>query len=154
MLRREITFRDFNGDMVTETHYFNMTETELTMLEVSFEGGLEKTIKKIEEKKDAATLLGEFRKIILMSYGERTADGKHFLKSEERSAIFEQSGAYNKLFMDLISDEEFAAQFIQGLIPEELSSAVDAKKKELQEGMADALGTRPKTAAELAAEQA
>lgn len=154
MLKRDITFEDFNGDKVTETHYFNLTGTELVELETAYSGGLEKNIETIVEAKDAKTLFAEFKKIILMSYGQKSPDGKHFIKNDELRELFSQSAAFDALVMEFFTDEAVAANFIKAVMPRDLAEAVEEdKKKILQDATAEKLGTAPKTTAEIAAEQ-
>lgn len=154
MLKRDITFDDFNGDKVTETHYFNLTKVELVELETKYAGGLEKNIMSIAEAKDARVLFKEFKDIILMSYGQKSPDGKLFKKSDELKEEFAQTAAFDALMMEILGNEEAAAKFIAGVMPADLAEAVAKDKKSLQDAVAEKLGTTPKTTAEIAAEQA
>lgn len=153
MLKREITYEDFDGNKQTDIYYFNLTKSELVELEAEFEGGLEKSITAIAEAKDAATLLAQFKKIILSSYGVKSPDGKRFEKSDKLREEFQQTAAYDQLFIELATDEEAATKFISGIIPRDLSEEVQ-KEKDLRQATAEKLGTAPKTTAEIAAEQA
>lgn len=118
MLKRDITFENFDGEQETETHYFNLTKTELVGIEASFPGGFEKAMKRIIEAQDNATLIQEFQKIILMSYGVR--DGTRFVKNDEVRTAFSQTLAYDALFMELIQDEKKGADFINAVMPKDL----------------------------------
>lgn len=119
MLKREITYQDFNGDTVTDTFYFNLTRTELVELEVSYDGGLEGALKRITETQNAKEIIAEFKKIVLLAYGERSSDGKRFIKNNEIREEFSQTAAYDALFMELATDDGAAATFIQGIMPVE-----------------------------------
>ena len=134
MLKREITFTDFNGDQQTEIHYFNLTKSELVELEVKFQGGLEANVRAIMDAQDHATLLENFKQIILMSYGIKSPDGKRFDKSDEIRNNFKNSAAYDQLFMELATDENAGANFVQSLLPKDLVEEVrkDQSAKELQ----------------------
>lgn len=151
MLKRDITFKDFHGDTVTETHYFNLTKTELVELELDYAGGLENNLTAMVEAKDGRTLMKEFKKIILMAYGKKSEDGRRFIKTQELRDEFVQTAAYDALFIELVTDEEAAAKFIEAVLPE----MDETEKSALKQEMAEKLGTaeRPKTTAELAAEQ-
>lgn len=120
MLKRNITFEDFEGNSVTETHYFNMMKSELVRLDVSYDGGMEAAIQAIVDAKDNKKVLREFEYLILSSYGIRSEDGKRFLKSEQISEEFKQSLAYDQLFFELISDEKVCIAFIEGIMPKDL----------------------------------
>lgn len=150
MLKREITFEDFNGETVTEVHYFNLTKTELVELELDYSGGIENNIMAIVEARDGKTLMKEFKKIILMAYGKKSEDGRRFVKTDALREEFTQTAAFDALFYELATDEEAAAKFIEGVIPK----MNDEEKDQLKAKMADKLKTeeRPKTTSELANE--
>lgn len=124
MLKRDITYEDFNGNTVTETFYFNMTKTEVIELEVSYEGGLEGILKKIIETEDRKGLIEEFKKIVLLSYGMKSPDGKRFIKNDELREEFSQSAAFDVLFIELATDDDAAAIFVKGILPGDLSKEV------------------------------
>lgn len=122
MLRETITYEDYNGVSRTESFYFNLTKTELMMLESSVDGGLKNMLEKIVESKDVNALIRMFKKIVHISYGQKSDDGKRFIKSEEISNEFEQTLAYDKFFMDLVSDADKASQFVNAIIPKGLNA--------------------------------
>lgn len=121
MLKRDITYKDFNDQEVTETFYFNLTRTEIVELEFSYQGGLEATLKKIIETEDVKAIIQEFKKIVLMAYGVKSEDGKRFIKSEEIRQAFSQTAAYDALFMELATSDDAAAAFVKGIIPSDMS---------------------------------
>lgn len=123
MLRKEISYEDYNGNPRTETHYFNLSEAELTEMELSENGGLTKVLEKIISEQDTQKISATFKKLILDSYGEKSNDGKRFIKSVELSTAFSQTEAYVKLYMSLIKDENAATAFVTGIIPPGLRSA-------------------------------
>ena len=113
MLKREITYEDFNGEKVTGTYYFNQLGLRLSNLRVAYEGGLESSLKRIIETKDNRALVNEFKRIVLLAYGVRSEDGKRFIKSDKLREEFSQTAAYDELFMELASDDDAAANFIK-----------------------------------------
>lgn len=125
MLKRDITYEDFNGDTVTETFYFNLTRTELVDLQVGYDGGLEAAISKIVKAEDLQALVKEFQKIVLLTYGEKSPDGKRFIKNDQMREEFSQTAAYDSLFMELATDEDAAANFIKGIIPQDMAKEVE-----------------------------
>jgi hypothetical protein len=129
MLKRDITYEDFNGETVTETFYFNLTKTEIIELEVGYKQGLEETIKAIIKAQDNKSLIGEFKKIVLMAYGIKSEDGRRFIKSDQLREEFAQSAAYDALFMDLATNEDSAANFIMGIIPRDLNIDLDKPER-------------------------
>ena len=127
MLKKRIKYTDYDGNQREEDFYFNLTKAEIAELELSTEGGLEQLISKIIDAKDTSQIIKFFKKIILMSYGEESLDGKRFIKDEELTKEFTQTEAYSELFMELASDENAASNFINGIIPTELKQTADLK---------------------------
>lgn len=118
MLKKTIKYTDYNGTERTEDFYFNFTKAEILELEMSEAGGLAAKIQKIIESKDNRELMKHFKYIIHKAYGEKSDDGRRFIKSEEISTAFEQTEAYEELFLELFSDAEKAAEFVNGIIPQ------------------------------------
>lgn len=120
MLKKLITYTDFNGKQQTEACYFNMTKTELTSLELETEGGFADYIMKTIEcrnDKNNKELAKLVKKLVLMSYGEKSEDGKKFRKSEEILKDFEASAAFDEYFSILLSDENALLEFFKGIMP-------------------------------------
>jgi hypothetical protein len=129
MLKKSITYTDFNGDKHTEDFYFNLTKTELTELEHSFDSGLEARLRHIVETQDEGALIQAFKKIILASYGQRSEDGKRFIKTEQMREEFTQTAAYDVLFMELATDDKAAAAFVTGILPQDIAKAAEEEAK-------------------------
>ena len=125
MLVKEIEFRDFNGNMRKEKHLFNLTQAEVMELELSTTGGLAESIQRIVEAQNTPEIIREFKSLILKAYGEKSADGRRFIKSEELSREFSQTNAYSQLFVELATNDEAAAAFINGIVPEDMIEATN-----------------------------
>ena len=125
MLKRDITYEDFDGEKVTETFYFNLSKHELIELEVYKNEGMDAYIRRIIKTNDRKTLIEEFKKIILLAYGIRSEDGKRFIKNDEVREAFSQTAAFDELFMELATSDGAAAEFIKGVLPASLGTAVD-----------------------------
>jgi hypothetical protein len=117
MLKKVITYTDFDGNERTETFYFNLTKAEAMEMELSIDGGLVKLIEKIVEANNLKEIIGLFKEIILKSYGEKSSDGKRFIKSQEVRDAFSQTEAYSELFMELATNSDSAAAFVNGIVP-------------------------------------
>lgn len=128
MLKRQITYKDFNDEEVTEVFYFNISKPELIELEVEYGGGFRKTIQNIIEAEDYKRLVAEFKRLILLSYGARSEDGKKFVKSDDLRAEFESHAAFQTLYMELATDEKIAAEFINGIMPADMTEPRDQDK--------------------------
>ena len=118
MLTRTIEYIDFNGTKRKRVFFFNLTQAEISEMELSVSGGLERMIKKIAEEEDGEKLVTLFKDLILRSYGEKSADGDRFVKNEELRTGFSQTQAYSDLFMELATNADAAAAFFNGIIPE------------------------------------
>lgn len=136
MLKKRITYTDYNGIKREEDFYFNLTKAEIMEMEMSTSGGLTELINRVVETQDAPSIIKIFKEIIMKSYGEKSPDGKRFIKSAELSDAFSQTPAYSELFMGLASDADAASTFVNGIIPADMAQAVakqqeeDAKKQE------------------------
>ena len=126
MLTKSITFTDYDGVERTENFMFNLTKAELAELNLTTEGGLQAVIQKIIDSKDVPEITRWFKKIIMMAYGEKSADGRRFVKKPELTEDFLQTEAYSELFIELLSDENAAAAFINGIIPKDNKSNIPA----------------------------
>ena len=117
MLKKTITYEDFDGQSRTEDFYFNLTKAELTEMELSFNGGLSQFLEKIVKENDQSKIIEYFKKIVLMSYGQKSLDGRTFVKNEALRDEFASTMAYSEIFMELATDADKAADFVNGIIP-------------------------------------
>lgn len=117
MLKKTITYPDYNGVERTEDFYFNLTKAEVMEMELSTAGGLAEMITKIVNAQDAPAIIKVFKDLILKAYGEKSPDGKRFVKSEALAEAFSQTEAYSQLFMELATDADAAADFVNGIVP-------------------------------------
>ena len=117
MIAKTITYSGYDGVERTETFYFNLSKAEAMEMELSTYGGMSTLLRKIIDAKDGPSIIRVFKNIILKAYGEKSDDGKRFVKSEEISKAFSQTEAYSKLFMELATDADAAAEFINGIVP-------------------------------------
>lgn len=121
MYAKKIKFTDFNGNEREQTFYFNLTKAELTEMQLSKEGGLQEYLQKIIDSQKTTEIADIFKKLILMSYGEKSDDGMRFIKKDPvRGRLadeFEQTDAYSELFMELAQDDKAATEFMNGILP-------------------------------------
>lgn len=117
MLKRTMEYTDFDGNQRTEDFYFNLTKAEVTEMEMSTNGGMTKMLEKIVAEQDSKRIIEAFKDLILKSYGEKSADGKRFVKNQELRDSFSQTEAYSDLFMELATDDKAAAAFVNGILP-------------------------------------
>ena len=124
MLKRKMTYTDYNGNERTEDFYFNLSKAELTEMQLSEAGGMTEFIQRIIDTQDTKKIIELFKDLILKAYGEKSLDGKRFIKSKELSESFAQTEAYSDLFMELATDSKAAAAFVNGIIPADLAKQV------------------------------
>lgn len=132
MLKKTITYHDFDGNKRTEDFYFNLTQAEIVKMDLAADGGsMEKMLNKIirtEDIKKIADIVDDF---IRKSYGEKSDDGKRFIKSPELSEAFAQTEAYSQLFIELLSEEGAnLAKFVNGIIPQDVAAEVAKLNKQ------------------------
>lgn len=123
MLKKTITYTDYNDTTRTEDFYFNLTKAELTEMELGVDGGLAEMIRNIVAAKDTPSLIKIFKDLVLRAYGVKSADGKRFIKSEELKTEFSQTEAYSQLFMELATDADAASAFVNGIVPADVREA-------------------------------
>lgn len=124
MLVKTIEFVDYNGNKRSEEHYFNLNKAELMEMEMSTKGGLTVMINEIIAAQDTPKIMKVFKDLIFKSYGKKGPDGREFIKSEELVRSFEQSEAYPTLFMELLSNPETAANFFNGIVPNDVAETI------------------------------
>lgn len=131
MIKKTTTYTDYNGIERTEDFYFNLTKAEIMEMEMGTTGGLAEMIQKIIAAKDAPAIIKIFKDLVLKAYGEKSPDGRRFIKNEELRTSFEQTEAYSQIFMELATDADAAADFVNGVIPADMAKEVAKQQKDL-----------------------
>jgi hypothetical protein len=129
MIKKTITFEDLDGNKITEDFYFNLSKAELLELETSTKIGFSETLQRLVKEEDNNKIIEYFKKIILLSYGVRSDDGRRFIKSQELRDSFEQTDAYSELFMELATQADAGSAFINGIVPSSISKAIEDAEK-------------------------
>lgn len=138
MYKKTIEFEDFDGNLCKEDKFFHLSETELAEMELSTDGGMVKLLEKIVNEKDNSKIVEYFKMLILKSYGEKSLDGKSFIKVDSEghplSIAFSQTAAYDALFMELATNADKAAAFVNGILPKKfqkdnLKEVIDSANK-------------------------
>lgn len=130
MLKKPIKYVDYNGVERTEDFYFNLSKAELMELEMGTTGGFSEMVKRIVAAQDQPTLMKIFKDFIVKAYGEKSADGKHFMKYDAAGNLlannFVQTEAYSVLYMELITNADAASEFINGVVPADIAKQAAA----------------------------
>lgn len=119
MLKKTITYTDYNGNERKEDFYFNLSKAEIMEMELSTTGGLSEMIQRVVAAQDGPAIIKIFKDLVLRAYGVKSPDGKRFIKSEELSTEFAQTEAYTEIFMELATNAEAAAAFVNGIVPKQ-----------------------------------
>lgn len=133
MLRKTMTYTDYNGEERTEDFYFNLTKAEVLEMAMSENGGLDAFIERIVAERDQKKIISLFKEIIVKSYGQKSLDGKRFIKTPEVVEEFTQTEAYSDLFTELALDAEKGAAFFNAIIPANMQELVQKAQKALEE---------------------
>lgn len=136
MIKKTFTYTDFNGVERTDECWFHLSKAEIMEMEMSTVGGLTTMINKIVATQDAPSMFRIVKELVLKAYGEKSADGRRFVKSPELSEAFSQTEAYSQLIMEFMTDAEAAAKFINGIVPADV--AKEAAKVSNQNAMLSA----------------
>lgn len=132
MFTKSVTYEDFDGNTRTETFQFNLSKAELLMwITTEGEYTLDKVLERMVEKRNGRAIMETVEDLLHRSYGVKSLDGKRFEKSEQIWLEFLQSPAYSEIFMELISDDQKTAEFVNGIISKDLADRV---AKEIEKG--------------------
>ena len=129
MIKKNVTYTDYNGVERTENFYFNLSKAEVMEMEMSTAGGMAESIQKIVDAKDSPAIIRVFKDLVLKAYGIKSDDGRRFIKSKELSEEFAQTEAYSQIFMELATDPDAAAAFVNGIVPADLVQNAAQPKK-------------------------
>lgn len=129
MLKKKVTYTDYNDVERTEDFYFNLSKAEIMEMELGTTGGFAEMIQKVVAAQDSPTLIKIFKDLVLKAYGEKSADGKRFIKSDEIATAFSQTEAYSQIFMELATDADAATKFVNGIIPKDMADEVAKQQK-------------------------
>lgn len=137
MLKKTIKYTDYNGVERTEDFYFNLNKAEIMEMQLTTVGGLDAYLKKIISAQDMPTLMRIFKDLVLKSYGVKSDDGRRFIKNDQLREEFEQTEAYSILYMELSTDADAAAAFVNGIIPADVAKQLPKDPNEIAAKMAN-----------------
>lgn len=117
MFKKTIKYTDYKGNEREEDFYFNLSKAELVEMELTQKGGMSEYLERITKAQTKDELILWFKKIVLAAYGEKSEDGRRFIKSKEIAEAFSQTEAFTQFYMELITDEKKAAEFVNAVVP-------------------------------------
>lgn len=124
MLKKTVTYENFDGEIETKDFWFNLNKAELAEFEADEPDGFKATVEKAVEDHNTKEIIRIFKKILISAYGVRTAEGG-FRKSEALKEAFEEGPAYPEIFMELASDEAACRAFVEGVMPKNLKQVAN-----------------------------
>ena len=124
MIKKTITYVDFNDVERTETFYFNYSKAELLEMEMTTEGGFVERVQRIIDAKDSGSLVKLWKKFVIDAYGVKSDDGRRFMKNDEIRAAFVECPAYSTIFMELATDDVAGAEFVKGVVPADMAKQI------------------------------
>jgi hypothetical protein len=127
MIKKTITYIDYNGTERTEDFYFNLAKDEIMKMEMGVKGGFVEMINRIVQAQDQPEIIRVFEEMIQKAYGVKTPDGRGFTKKKEDLEAFIATPAYSELFMELATDSDKAAEFVNGIMPAGLAKQLENK---------------------------
>jgi hypothetical protein len=149
MFTDKITYQNFNGEEETEEFFFHLSASDIARIELMHQGlgktGMIDELNRIIKKQNGAEIIAAFEGFVKDSYGIKSDDGRRFIKTDEVYQEFRSSGAYDVFFLKLVTDAEFGAKFINGLLPEDLRAQAE-KLMEDQKGEATLKAVAPLSA--------
>lgn len=116
MYKETITYNDYNDKERSEDFYFDLSQAELIEMEMTTPGGFTGMLDRAVNAQDYPTLFKAFKDFVYKSYGEKSADGREFMKSDAITARFVQTRAYSNLMTKLCSDSDYAAKFVNAIV--------------------------------------
>lgn len=131
MIKKTITYTDFNGGERTEDFYFHLTKAEIAKMEMSVNGGMAERIQRIVSAQDQPAIIEVFEDLIKKAYGVKTPDGRGFVKRKEDLEAFMATEAYSQLFMELATDADAGAKFVNGIVPADFRKQIAANPPQL-----------------------
>lgn len=143
MFRYVDVYNDFNGTERKETVYFDLNQSEIIGLEIDSEKGLSEYLQEISDAKNAKEMMRFFTNILYKAYGEKSPDGRRFIKSKELSDAFTQTVIYQDIYTELLTNAEFAAKFINAIMPDmgaladKINKNADKNKKMIEKIQSD-----------------
>lgn len=126
MHKETITYNDLNGVQRTEDFYFDLSKPEIVKMQASAKGGYDVQLRSIAADMNGAKIMEFFENFITKSYGEKSEDGRRFMKSEEISRSFMETPAYEVLFEKLVTNDKYAADFVNAVMRSKGNAAAPA----------------------------
>ena len=118
-------YEDWNGNPRKRELLFNLTVAEMYSLQNSVKGGIETYYQRILDEQDNVALYKRFEDLVKLTYGVKSDDGERFIKNDEVYNSFKESAAYDVFMQYLLTTEDGAAKFINGIMPTKVKAKLN-----------------------------
>ena len=116
MLKQRVKYEGFDGELIEEDLYFNLTRMDLIELNDRYESkDMAAYMDKIVKEKNVKELYKVLKDIVLMAYGVKSEDGKRFIKNQTVKDEFAESLAFAQLIEDFHETDTAMSDFITGI---------------------------------------
>lgn len=136
MIRKTLTYKDYEGVEHTKDFYFSLNQTEFALMNNKMPGGFEAYLKRIQEDHNEEKLLEMLVWFIEEGYGIRMGDDD-FIKEDEvgrkLGKRFRCTEACDNLITELLEKENNIGTFLIGMLPESLKPQA---RKNIDEALA------------------
>ena len=137
MLKKTIKYTDYNGVERNEDFYFNLTKAEIMEMQMGTTGGFADYIAALVKTQNIPEIVRIFKDIVLKAYGEKSQDGKRFIKTDDNghslAKAFSETEAFSILYMELATDSKEAAKFINGIVPQDMEISEEKQQEVMKE---------------------
>jgi len=118
--KKKVKYKDYHGEEREEIFDFNLSDSEIMELEAEYEGSITEMMAKLSKKSEHADVIKIMKKIVLLSYGVISDDGRRFIKNDEVRDAFYQTEAYSRNFTELATNDVKAAEFFERIISDKI----------------------------------
>lgn len=129
MIRKTLTYLDYEGQEHTKDFYFSLNQTEFALMNNRLPGGFDAYLKRIQEDHNEEKLLELLIMFIEEGYGIRESDDD-FVKEDEQGRKlgkrFKCTEACDNLITELFEKENNIGAFLTGMLPQSIQGKVNA----------------------------
>ena len=121
MLKKTISYTNYNGQQRVRDLYFNLNKYEFTQMLVGEDNvPFQDYLQQLVDTRDASQMVRVIKDILLLAYGIKSSDGERFEKSDQLRKEFEESAAFSECYIQLAQDNAELLKFVWGIMPPDL----------------------------------
>ena len=128
MISYTIKYTDLFDNEAEDKVYFHLTKDEVYDLIAERRKTLLGQASRIQEDQDFLEGYQFVRDIVLRSYGERSDDGKRFIKTEEATTAFRQSLLFDEVLEKIFESDKSADAFVNAVMPPKMVELINKEQ--------------------------